>query len=123
MKPIARGGWTVILCLAVLALSVLSIPGPTPSNSPWVGRLSTDFVAITRAANLYDLSRTSTAIHEWKSDRQKLRLFRHGYGATVRPAASEIGEKQAAFENRILPASAALRQFQAFDAQAPPSAC
>jgi hypothetical protein len=79
-------------------------------------------VAITRAVNLYDFSRAQTTFHEWKSDKQKLRLFSQEYGATVNAVAA-IDGRQAAFQNGLPSATASLHQFRAFDAQAPPPAC
>jgi hypothetical protein len=118
-----RGGWIVVLCLAVLALSSPAAPIATPDRSPAIGKSSTDLVAITRMAGLYDLSRAPKTIHEWKSDRQKHRPLRYSDGAALASTGLRIESQQAGPESREHPVAAAFRPFRAFDAQAPPSDC
>jgi hypothetical protein len=119
----ARGGWFVVLYLAVLALSSLPAPQPVPSGSPSIRSSSVDFVAITRAAGLYDLTRAAKVVQEWRSDKQKHRLPRHGDAANLTAATPEIEARRSGAESRAPSAVAALRPFRAFDAQAPPSTC
>jgi len=80
-------------------------------------------VAITRAAALYDLSRPPSAIHVWRSEKQKHRPFQHADGAVIAPIADAIVGQRTRPESRRLPSIAAAPQFRAFDAQAPPSTC
>jgi hypothetical protein len=120
---LARGAWLVLLCFAVLALSSPRILEPIPSGSPAISSSPADLVAITRAAALYDLTRTQSAIQVWRSEKQKHRLFQHAGGAVLPAIADEIAGRQSRPESRRLPAIAPAPQFRAFDAQAPPSTC
>jgi len=123
VRRFARGAWLVVLCLAVLALSSPRIPLPVPSGSPAISSSPADLVAITRAAALYDLSRPPSAIHVWRSEKQKHRPFQHADGAVIAPIADAIVGQRTRPESRRLPSIAAAPQFRAFDAQAPPSTC
>jgi hypothetical protein len=120
---LARGVWLVVLCFAVLALSSPRIPQPVPSGSPGISSSPADFVAITRAAALYDLSRTQSAIHVWRSEKQKHRPLWHADGTVLAAIADEIVGQRSRPESLRLPAIAAAPQYRAFDAQAPPSTC
>jgi hypothetical protein len=121
LTQIARGGWIIVLCLAVSALSAPTASIPVSGRSPAIGNASTDLAAVARAAGLYDLSRTPRAVHEWKSDRQKHRPLRHGDGTALASTRLEIEAQPTGPENREYPVAMAFRPFSAFAARAPPS--
>jgi hypothetical protein len=123
VRRFTHGVWLVVLCFAVLALSSPRIPQPVPSGSPAISSSPADLAAITRAAALYDLSRSQSAIHAWRSEKQKYRPFQHADGTVPAAIADEIVGQRSRPESRRLPAIAAAPQFRPFDAQAPPSIC
>ena len=120
---IARGGWLVLLCLALLAIQSPKIAGPVQSGSPAIGSPSIHLVAVTRAVGLYDPARgPGAAIREWTKDRHKQRPFWQDDTPALAAIRFTIEAARPGAEYRRSPAIAVVFRPRMFDARAPPTA-